>query len=173
MKDNGIFSNCISGVSLKRREKNKKVFGEEPDCQSLRAYCEGGEKRGIHMQYVSTHWFPLALFPEGQRAEFLGQRKCSGSVRSLSEQDWPSKFQLQGFSISRARVPLKVQGQRQNICEPQICNQTLQEQVLDEQVWLYGLRTKSGLKVLRGQQHIFVHRYKWEQAQKEWVWLLN
>lgn len=43
MKDNDIFSNCISGVSLEKREKNKKMFGEEPECQSLRAYCEGRE----------------------------------------------------------------------------------------------------------------------------------
>lgn len=53
MKDNGIFSNCISGVSLERRE-NRKVFGEEAECQSLRAYCGGREQRGTHMQHMST-----------------------------------------------------------------------------------------------------------------------
>lgn len=48
MKDNGISTNSISGVSLERREKNKNVFGEELDHQSLRAYYEGREQR-IHI----------------------------------------------------------------------------------------------------------------------------
>lgn len=45
-------------------------------------------------------------------------------------------------------MPLEVQGQRQNICESQICKHTLQEQVLGEKVWLCVLRTKSVLKSL-------------------------
>lgn len=48
MEDNDIFSNCISGVSLEGKEKNKKVLGEEPECQSLRA------KGNSHAVHVST-----------------------------------------------------------------------------------------------------------------------
>lgn len=47
MKDNYISSNSISGVSLERREN--KVFGEEVDHQSQRAYYKGREQRGIHI----------------------------------------------------------------------------------------------------------------------------
>lgn len=47
MKDNDISSNSISGVSQERREKEKKVFGEGPDHQDLRAYYEGRQQRRI------------------------------------------------------------------------------------------------------------------------------
>jgi len=49
MKDNNISSNNISGVSLERREKNKKLFREEQDHQNSRACYEGREQRGIHL----------------------------------------------------------------------------------------------------------------------------
>lgn len=172
MKENDIFSNCISGVSLERRERNKKVFGEEPEYQNLRIYCEGRERRGIHMQYMSTDWFSVALCSEGQRAEFLGQRKCSGSVRTSTGLDWPSKFQTQGFSNQEGPCASGGAGAETK----HLWVTDLQTHSPGTGAWWESLalctQNKKCPKVLGGQQHVFVHRYKWEQAQKGWALLL-
>lgn len=123
-------------------------------------------KGNSHAVHINTLIFFGFVFSRAEGRISRTKEMFRFSKEPLHDRTDQASFRCKDLVIGRAHVPLKVQGQRQNLCEPQICNHTLQVQVLDKKVWLYRLRTKSVLEVLRGQQHLFVHICKWEQHRK-------
>lgn len=163
MKDNDIFNNCISGVSLERR-------GQEGDCRgiSVRAWeiiVKGGSKGEFT---CSTRQHTGFLKGRGLNSWVKGSAQVQQGTSTGP--DWPSKFQMQGFSDQWG--PSASEGTGAETKHLWVTD--LQPHSPGAGAWWESLalctQNKNVLKVLRGQQQVFVQRYKWEQAQKERFW---
>lgn len=134
MKDNDISSNSISGVSLERR-KNKRVFAEELDYHESILWRKRA-KRNLHLVHVNTLNFFGFVFWRVEGWISRTKEVFKFGNRPLHDRIDQPNLRCKDLVIRQAHVHLKIQQQRQNICELQFCIHTLQVLVLDEKVQL-------------------------------------